>query len=103
MKKTIFIALGIFLLAATGSTAEAVTPTDAGPSHNEAAPLIKTSCTRCHSLTRICNKLGKNDRAYWDKTVTRMMGKGASLQDKNKNQVVDYLLSLQGRPNPICP
>lgn len=102
MKECISIVMGIFLLGTISIAAQ--TPPQTSPQSDDmAAALIASSCTRCHGMDKICKKLGKKDRKNWDKTVTRMIKKGADLPVENKGLVVDYLLSLKSGSKPICP
>lgn len=51
--------------------------------------LIHQRCTWCHSSWRIENN--HFARADWEKTVTRMVGKGARLDDAERQAVIDFL------------
>jgi glyoxylase-like metal-dependent hydrolase (beta-lactamase superfamily II) len=64
----------------------------------EDAPLqsmLEASCTSCHTLDRINNK--KGDKDAWTTTVTRMMGKGASLSDSDAPRLIDFLVKTRGQ------
>jgi thiosulfate/3-mercaptopyruvate sulfurtransferase len=53
--------------------------------------LLKERCTVCHSLDRVYK--AKKDKAGWEKTVNQMIGKGAELNDAERQAVIDYLSS----------
>ncbi len=52
---------------------------------------LKTKCTTCHNLGRICRKLGKKNKSKWAKTIKRMVHHGAPL---NKNEVKELATCL---------
>jgi cytochrome c5 len=53
--------------------------------------LIDERCTQCHSRARIGN--AQKDRAGWESTVDKMIGKGAVLNAEERQAVIDYLSS----------
>jgi len=53
------------------------------------AELLEERCSVCHSSSR--PKTAKKTGEEWDATVTRMMGKGAKLSEKEKKTLADYL------------
>lgn len=55
----------------------------------EGAALLESRCSVCHSSSRPKSK--QKTPEQWDKTVTRMMGKGAQLTVDEKKILVDYL------------
>lgn len=55
--------------------------------------LLEERCTICHNLNRVY-KHKKMDKAGWEKEVSRMIRKGAKLNDAERKAVVDYLDSL---------
>jgi cytochrome c5 len=69
--------------------AEAETPTDA-----PGKVLLETRCTVCHGLARVAKE--KAARAGWEKIVDEMIGKGAKLNDAEKETVLDYLVENYG-------
>lgn len=68
----------------------------------DASKTVMAACTKCHIAERICAALGKKDKAAWDVTVTRMIGKGAQVSDKDKPAVVAYLVGLKPGSKPVC-
>lgn len=52
------------------------------------AKLLDSRCGRCHP-TGI--KKAHTTREEWDQTVTRMIGKGAALNNEEKAVLVDFL------------
>jgi cytochrome c5 len=51
--------------------------------------LVKSRCGRCH-FTGV--KKAHATKEEWDKTVTKMIGKGAKLDEAEKATVVDFLV-----------
>ena len=46
--------------------------------------LLTTKCTVCHNLNRICEKLGKKSTSRWQRTIDRMIDRGAKLNPDEK-------------------
>jgi hypothetical protein len=88
----------VFLGAGIGACAKPQAQQSGNPSE-----IIIASCTACHDTRRICDNLGKKDRDAWEKTVTRMVEKGADVSKENIPAVVDYLTSLKPGSAPVCP
>ena len=58
----------------------------------DANALIDERCTVCHTRDRIDNKkAGGADRAAWEQTVDRMMGRGAQLSPEEREAVLSFL------------
>ena len=53
--------------------------------------IVETVCTGCHSLNKITT--ASYDKDGWQKTVERMISKGAELDNNQKELVIDYLAS----------
>jgi cytochrome c5 len=51
--------------------------------------LMNSKCGKCH-FTGV--KKAHSTKEEWDKTVTRMMGKGATLNDTEKATLIDFLV-----------
>jgi len=81
MKMSPFVLTAAALVAFAGS-ALAVPEFDG-------AKLLDERCSLCHKAER--PKAAKKSMADWDKTVTRMMGKGAKLSDQEKKALVEHL------------
>ena len=101
MKPCIGIVLVVFLSGALILTAQS-TASSSAQSDDEIAPLVMTSCSKCHDTKRICKNIGKKNREEWDTTVTRMIEKGALLPLERKDQALDYLTALSPGSKPIC-
>jgi len=81
MKKSLFVLSAAALVACAGSALAA--------SEIDGAKLLDERCSVCHKADR--PKAAKKSMADWDKTVTRMMGKGAKLTEPEKKALVDHL------------
>jgi hypothetical protein len=57
-----------------------------------AEDLINERCTVCHTTDRIY-KAGF-DREQWEKTVDRMISKGAELNEEERDSIIEYLANL---------
>lgn len=66
------------------------------------AGTVMSACTKCHNTQRICANLGAKDKAAWNTTVIRMMGKGAQVSEAEKPAVVDWLAAQQPGAKPVC-
>ncbi|MFP4392830.1 MAG: hypothetical protein ACOCP7_01315 [Desulfohalobiaceae bacterium] len=58
-------------------------------SNLDGGQLVKIRCNKCHSLQRI--EAAQKDSEQWKSTVDRMLGKGAELNEQEKEAVLDYL------------
>ena len=56
---------------------------------DEGASLLEERCSVCHPSARPKSK--QKTPEQWEATVTRMMGKGAKLTEKEKQVLVEYL------------
>lgn len=53
--------------------------------------LVQERCTQCHDLMRVERRIGQ-DRAWWERTVDRMVGRRSGLlNDEERTAVLDYL------------
>ena len=60
---------------------------------------VQAYCAMCHSLDYIVMNSPFQDRAGWDKTVTKMVKvMGAPLTPEDVAAVVDYLAANYGKP-----
>ncbi len=60
----------------------------------DGSALLEERCSVCHKSDR--PKSAKKSKEEWQKTVTRMIGKGAKLSDKEKATLIDYLSASSG-------
>ena len=60
--------------------------------------LLDERCTTCHTLAPIEAKRKK--RSEWEKTVYRMVNKGARLSDREAETVIEYLARNYGPEQP---
>ena len=65
---------------------------------------VQASCAMCHSLDYIVMNSPFQDRAGWDKTVTKMVKvMGAPITPEDTTVVVDYLAANYGKPGTPAP
>ena len=65
---------------------------------------VQASCAMCHSLDYIVMNSPFQDRAGWDKTVTKMVKvMGAPLTPEDTVAIVDYLDRHYGKGAPGAP
>jgi mono/diheme cytochrome c family protein len=124
MKKSALILVTFLILTACTSTASTVpsveksqvppalaAPTEVPPptAANPAAPatvaqpaanadgaaLLDDRCSVCHSPDRA--KQAPRSKPEWEKTVSRMIDKGAQLNDAEKQALIDYLAQNYGK------
>lgn len=59
--------------------------------HLDGGNLVQERCTQCHDLMRVERRIGQ-DRAWWERTVDRMVGRRSGLlSDEERTAVLDYL------------
>jgi len=102
MKAGIAIFLGIFLIAATSIVSGVTTQTSLDDADNSES-MVLTACAKCHGIDKVCKKLGKKTLKEWDRTVSRMIKKGADIPGDKKDTVIEYLFSLDPESKPVCP
>lgn len=100
-RQTVVILTVACLVMMTGLVAcsDASSKQDPPPASTKSAPggtpavtgeaLLEARCSACHSADR--PRKGRKSAEQWQRTVTRMMGKGAQLTDAEKQVLVDYL------------
>lgn len=65
----------------------------------EGVERVQAYCAMCHSLDYIVMNSPFQDRAGWDKTVTKMVKvMGAPLTAEDSAAIVDYLAANYGKP-----
>ena len=76
--------------------------TSHSPTMGDGAKLATSGCNRCHNLDRVCRNLGVKDQTAWQKTVERMIRKGAPLSEVQGRELSVYLSRLAPGSDPIC-
>jgi curli biogenesis system outer membrane secretion channel CsgG len=77
------------LLAACGSKSASTSTQSSAPAQQPADKPTIAPASKCHSLDRVTS--AKKSASDWEKTVTRMVGKGAQLTSEEQKVLVDYL------------
>lgn len=70
------------------------------PAAPDGQSLVRSRCTKCHSLDRIAFMVGVKDKRAWQKTVFRMAGNGARVNRAEQDAVVEYLSGLERGQRP---
>lgn len=88
--KLVSLALSLSVLFVSGAAAQTAGPS---PVENLAKgkEVFERACGVCHELDRPLSKTF--DRAEWEKTVERMIDKGATVSAAERAQIVAYLLT----------
>lgn len=63
---------------------------------------VRSACTNCHNLNRVCKNLGVKSEAEWTTTVQRMVGKKPVLEGEDVGSAITYLTSLEPKNPEIC-
>ena len=63
-------------------------------STGDGAALLEGRCTTCHSLERTTST--RKTRDEWEKTVIRMVSKGAELNEEEQEILIEYLAETYG-------
>lgn len=83
MKRTVLAAVAIGVAITVSSFAAQQAPAGNGEQ------LLEQRCSQCHSSARAKNE--QMTRAEWEKTVSRMVRRGAKLSEAEQKTLVDYL------------
>lgn len=80
---------------AAGQTPGAATttpaPDTAAGGGGGCATMLTAKCIECHAVTRICEKLGKKSKSRWQRTIDRMIGRGAKVNAAEAATLLDCL------------
>jgi hypothetical protein len=55
---------------------------------------VKAACTQCHTVANITKK--NRTRAEWSKVLEKMTAYGAEVDDKDREEIIDYLTANFG-------
>lgn len=69
---------------------------------SEIGDTVKNACSMCHSTKRVCLNLGVKSEAAWKSTITKMVAKGAQLQDNGIDVAAGYLAGLAPGTGSVC-
>jgi mono/diheme cytochrome c family protein len=102
--KKLILALALVLLLSAGlllacgsettDTPQAEEPETAPEEKADGEALLQERCTSCHGLDRTTS--ATKTREEWEKTVTRMVQKGAELNEQEMSILIDYLAETYG-------
>jgi hypothetical protein len=67
------------------------------------AAFVIGKCTQCHTIGKICSRVGKKSDVEWMEIVQGMVKKGASLNDSEQKSVADFIVNLPSGKNQLCP
>jgi alcohol dehydrogenase (cytochrome c) len=91
--RRVSITLQVLLLAGSGASTFAQSPTQLPPGPGRA--VLERMCTRCHSLSDITSQ--RMSAQQWAHTVQDMISRGATGSDADVNELVAYLAANFGR------
>lgn len=60
----------------------------------DGATLLQERCSVCHSLERV--QQARKTSSEWEQTVTRMVGRGAKLNEEERTLLIAYLAKQYG-------
>ena len=66
------------------------------------AELLTNKCISCHSMDRVCQKLGKKNEKRWKRTVKRMVKRGTKLTKTELKDVVICLAEQSPGTLQVC-
>ena len=97
MSRNVRIALACVLLALGGGVQ--ADESSAQLTQADGVERVQSYCAICHSLDYIVMNSPFQDRAGWDKTVTKMVKvMGAPLTPEDSAAIIDYLAAHYGKP-----
>jgi len=64
------------------------------PASNDGQALLQERCATCHGLDQV--KQAQKSDEEWERTVARMVDKGAQLSEEEQAVLVDYLAETYG-------
>lgn len=64
--------------------------------------LLTAKCTKCHSTSRICEKIGKKSKARWQRTIARMTERGAEMSVEDGTALLLCLDNGAKELQPSC-
>jgi hypothetical protein len=82
------------LVSACGGAAPEPAQPEEQPVSIDGETPLQDRCTECHALSRTTN--AKKSAEEWERTVARMVGHGANLNDEEQMVLVDYLAQTYG-------
>lgn len=76
--------------------------TTSGGSGGQCADLLQGKCTQCHSTARICEKLGKKSKSRWERTLERMVTRGAKINASEAAALITCLEQNSSEARAAC-
>lgn len=93
MRRLVCILVGVYVALVIASLSLA---------GDDGKTLVRDHCSSCHSLAKVCQALGRKDKAAWAETVDHMVGYGADLDPSQSAVVAAYLAGLTPGSSPVC-
>ncbi len=93
--KILFVFIPVTLIMIVMGCSQATPPEPTAtptPTVHPGKKLVNSRCVACHDISRVTEK--RSDREGWEMTVDRMILLGADLNDEQRDQVIDYLVSM---------
>ncbi|MBA3015181.1 MAG: hypothetical protein KKD63_14230 [Proteobacteria bacterium] len=66
------------------------------------ASLVTAKCVECHSMARVCEKLGKKSKSRWSRTINRMIDRGAKINSDEIAALLDCLDGKISKSDVVC-
>ncbi|HOJ13101.1 MAG TPA: hypothetical protein PLS81_07720 [Deltaproteobacteria bacterium] len=99
--RTTWISFGAVILACT-ILAFSFAQAQQAPATKDTMTTVMRSCSACHDTARVCRALGTRDAAGWERTIKRMVAKGASLGTEDIQAAAGLLATLAPGSKPVC-
>lgn len=101
MKDLVKSAFPVGLFFASVAAAASRNPPPARLVEGPGLQLVNSYCSICHSTEYIPMNAPAQDRAGWEKTVTKMVNVfGAPIPERDRALIVDYLARNHSKPAP---
>ena len=97
---SLVVIVGVLYLGLLGSR-ESWGQTDAQSSDEDAAALVKKTCSSCHGAVNF--EAMRRSRSEWERLVTEMVDYGMNVTDEERATIIDYLATHYGPKDPDAP
>lgn len=102
MKKSLWAASVIVIFVGAFAFATAAFPDTSAGAKKNPEEIVMNSCASCHGLDVTCTRLGKKDKARWERMIYGMAQRGAKIDQADIPVVAEYLAGLKAGSKPVC-